>query len=245
MTRATNAITPFALRAICAIVWIACLCGFAHVQDRLEVHGDGGAKLERRVQFKDWARWPAVTAPGSDAGREAKRRQDDTRQRICQTAEEAGWERCTMDEHGLTLGFSVGSDSPFSGTSKGTAYLAVDRLLGDARMRPMFKPMLLGIDSDQDRRTMRELRALDYRHTLEIVMPGALQDILGTRVDGRGETVRFDLMSETAPPEYRPFSDDNNFIHASAGFIHGRWTALLMLGAVGLILLFGIRRLRG
>lgn len=233
-----------ALRPAIAALCVLGLCGFAQVQDRVVVQGDGGARVERRVVFQDWMRWPALAAPESERARRLQRSRDDTRARICETAREAGWDDCAMDADGLRLAFSVGSDSPFSGSTQGTAYLAVDRLLGDSRLRPMFQPALLGLDSDQDRRTMGALRALGYRHSLEITMPGEVRDILGTQVDARGDSIRFDLMADMPPPEYVPDADGNNFIHASAGLLHGRWTALLVLGALGLALLYGIRRLR-
>lgn len=223
------------------VVAVACvlLTAFAHIEDRVTVHGDGSATVTRVAVMQDWARWREVS------GVTPRRRQarEDTREAVvCDMARQAGWRACSLDGNTLTLERTFDADD-VSGSERGRAYLALHRYLSAPTVRPMFQPPLLGLDAgDDNREAIATLQRMGFRHTLVVQMPGEITRLWGKEVSGVGDTLRVDLM--TTPPAFDPTEEHDTFIESYAGWLHGRWTALLVLGGLGLVLVIAVRRLR-
>lgn len=224
-----------------ALMAAACvlLTGFAQVRDTLVVHGDGTATVTRVVVMRDWDRWPALAG---EAGQEARARREALARLPCEVAREAGWQACERDGNTLTLSRDFAADD-VSGSERGRAYLALHRYLAAPTVRPMFTPPLLGLDDGEaNRAAIASLRRLGFRHTLVVRMPGDITRLWGREVEGMGDSLTFDLMD--TPPAFDPTAEHDTFIESRAGWLHGRWTALLALGALGVLALWAARALR-
>lgn len=223
------------------VVAVACvlLTAFAHIEDRVTVHGDGSATVTRVAVMQDWARWRDVSGVAS-RDREAR---DATREAlVCNMARQSGWRTCALEGDTITLERSFDADD-VSGAERGRAYLALHRYLSVPAVRPMFQPPLLGLDAgDDNREAIATLQRMGFRHTLVVQMPGEITRLWGRDVSGVGDTLRLDLM--TTPPAFDPTEEHDTSIESHAGLLHGRWTALLVLGGLALVLVIGVRRLR-
>lgn len=230
-------------RVLSAVACTLLLTGFARIEDRVEVHGDGSATVRRHAEFQDWSGWARLTGEAQDKvdAREARHAA-----LVCDMAARVGWSACEVSGNVVELerGF-VKDDSPFSGADPGRAYLAIDRYLDHPLSRPMLRPALLGLQSGDDaQKTRTLLQGMGYRHQLEVVMPGDIRLLLGREVSGIGRTVRFDLMDPEPPPGVDFDRDGANFIESSAGVLHSRWFPGLVLGLLALAGIVVIRRLR-
>lgn len=230
-------------RVLSAVACTLLLTGFARIEDRVEVHGDGSATVRRHAEFQDWSGWARLTGEARDKvdAREARHAA-----LVCEMAARVGWSACEVSGNVVELERGFGKDdSPFSGADPGRAYLAIDRYLDHPLSRPMLRPALLGLQSGDDgQKTRALLQGMGYRHQLEVVMPGDIRLLLGREVSGIGRTVRFDLMDPEPPPGVDFDKDGANFIESSAGLLHSRWFPGLVLGLLALGGLVVVRRLR-
>lgn len=230
-------------RVLAAVACTLLLTGFARIEDRVEVHGDGSATVRRHAEFQDWSGWARLAGETQNKvdARDARHAA-----MVCDMAERVGWSACEVSGNVVDLerGFDK-NDSPFSGADPGRAYLAIDRYLDHPLSRPMLRPALLGLQAgDDDRKTRTLLQGMGYRHQLEVVMPGDIRLLLGREVSGIGRSVRFDLMAPEPPPGVDFDRDGANFIESSAGLLHSRWFPGLVLGLLALGAIAFIRRLR-
>lgn len=215
------------------------LTGFAHVQDRVTVHGDGSATVTRVAVMQDWARWRDVSGV---APRERRAREEQRETQVCDVAREAGWGTCSLEGDTITLERTFEADD-VSGSERGRAYLALHRYLSAPAVRPMFQPLLLGLDAgDDNREAIATLQRMGYRHTLVVEMPGEITRMWGREVSGQGDSVSFDLMS--TPPAFDPTEEHDTVIESSAGLLYGRWTAMVVLAGLALLALWAARSLR-
>ena len=219
------------------------LTGFARIEDRVQVHGDGSAMVRRHAEFQDWSGWARLTGEARDKvdARDARHAT-----LVCDMARRVGWSACEVSGNVVELERGFGKDdSPFSGADPGRAYLAIDRYLDHPLSRPMLRPALLGLQvGDDEQRTRALLQGMGYRHQLEVVMPGDIRLLLGREVPGIGRSVRFDLMAPEPPPGVDFDRDGANFIESSAGLLHSRWFPGLVLGLLALGGIVVVRRLR-
>jgi hypothetical protein len=229
---------PLLLAVACSLF----LTGFARVEDRVQVHGDGSATLHRRAEFQDWAGWSRLTG---ETQRKADAREARHAKTICEVAKRIGWSDCKVTDNVVELEHGFDKDSsPFSGSGSGRAYLAIDRYLAHPLSRPMLQPALLGLQSSDAPKARALLQGMGYRHQLEVTMPGEIDLLLGREVSGVGRSVRFDLMAAEPPPGVDFEKDGANFIESPAGLLHSRWFPGLVLGVLALAGIALIRRLR-
>jgi hypothetical protein len=229
---------PLLLAAVCSLF----LTGFARIEDRVQVYGDGSAKVHRHAEFQDWTAWPRLVG---EKQRKTAAREAQHAKTICEVAKRVGWSDCKVTGNVVELEHGFDKDSsPFSGSESGRAYLAIDRYLAHPLSRPMVQPALLGLQSTDAPKARALLHGMGYRHALEITMPGEIQRLLGRQVSGIGRIARFDLMASEPPPGVDFEKDGANFIESSSGLLHSRWFPGLVLGLLALGGVVLIRRLR-
>ena len=215
-----------ALKSLLAIMAYSLLTGFVQIEDRVQVHGDGSATINRQAVLLD------LSGMGHVAGREPD---EETRKHVkkrriwtCGMAKKAGWDSCDMTGNVIKLELHVPKNkSGFSTSEKGQASFALHHYLSGKLTRPFFPLINIGPIMDgsrENRDAIDQLKQMGYRHNLVVAMPGEIFLLWGRQVSDVGSEVRLDLLTEQ-PAEV----GDDGFILSSAGVLHSQWFPALVI----------------